>query len=245
MATRQPEPDSLVEDLRTDLRRFHEKWMGLVFPRQVGAADTALGKWRPTTRGERIRYRTWGALGAGVVGVLYPVVLVGAVVRFHVRRIDAAAAYLGALGVLVLAGVVWGGLSLVARARFSYEGFVAVAAAGSVATVSAVGALFFRRVGGRITTVVFAYPLAVTAFLLPPVVAALYSPVLANVVFAGTDTVAVWLLKNAIPPRVAGPLTRYFDLVGLAYVLVWFAVAVPLGWLLGVVVTLADVVRPK
>jgi hypothetical protein len=244
MATRQPEPDSLLEDLETDLRRFHEKWMGLVFPRQVGAEHTVLGKWTPDTTSGRVRYQLWAALGAVVVGLLYPLVLFGVVVRFHVRRIDTAAAWLGALGVFVLAGVVWGALALLARIRFSTEGFLAVAAAGSVATVSAVGALLFSRIDGRTTTVVFAYPLAVNAFLLPPVVAALYSPLLAQVVFGGTDTVAVWLLRNVLPPAVTTPLTTYFNLRGMAYVLLWFTVAVPVGWALGLVVTLADVVRP-
>jgi hypothetical protein len=234
----------VVLGLQRDLRRFHEHWMGLLYPRQVGADDTVLGKWQPRSTGARIRYRLWGALGVLVVGLLYPVVLAGTVLRFYVRRVDATASWLGGLGVLVVAAVAWGLLALVARARFPYQGFLAVVAAGSVATASAVGALFFARVGGRKTTVAFAYPLGVTAFLLPPVVAALYSPLLAQVVFPGTRSLAVWLLQNVIPGVVARPLTSTFDLVGLGYVLLWFALAVPIGWLLGALVTLADVVRP-
>lgn len=245
MATRRGARGGLVAALQTDLRRFHEHWMALLYPRQVDAANTVLGKWKPRSRVGRIQYQLWGLLGAVVVAVLYPVVLLGTVLRFHVRRIDATASWLGGLGVLVLAGVVWGLLALLARARFPYEGFVAVVAAGSVATASAVSALFFARVGGRGTTVLLAYPLAVTAIFLPPVVAALYSPLLARVVFPGTESLSIWLLDNVLAVAgLATPLRRTFDLVGVGYVLVWFGIAVPVGWLLGGMVTLADVVRP-
>lgn len=220
--------------------------MALLYPRQVGAEGTVLGKWRPQSRGARLGYRLWGALGALVVAVLYPVVLVGAVVRYHARRIDAAGRWLGLLGVLVAAGLVWTVLALAVRARgpISAAGFYAVVAAGGVATASAVGALVFARVGGRKTTVLAGYPLGVTAFLLPPVVAALYSPALARLVFGGTRTMAVWALQHVIPGVVAGPLTSTFDLAGVTYVVLWFVVAIPVGWLLGAVVSLADVVRP-
>jgi hypothetical protein len=64
-------------------------------------------------------------------------------------------------------------------------------------------------------------------------------------VLSGTDSLAVWFVQEG--PNLLG-LTDYlvaeFDLEGVAYVLLWFAVAVPLGWLLGGVVALADLVRP-
>lgn len=246
MSTRRGHREGLTDALLTDLRRFHEHWMALLYPRQIDAANSVLGKWKPQSRGGRIQYQLWGLIGAFVVGVLYPVVLVGAVLRFHVRRIDATASWLGGLGVLVTAAVVWGLLALVARARFPYEGFVAVVAAGSVATASAVSSLFFARIDGRTTTVLLAYPFGVTAFFLPPVVAALYSPALASVVFPGTESLSIWLLDNVLTiGGLAAFLRRTFDLVGLGYVLVWFGFAFPVGWLLGGLVTLADVVRPR
>ncbi|MEF8831463.1 MAG: hypothetical protein V5A23_08020 [Halobacteriales archaeon] len=234
---------SIVGDLKVDLRRFHDHWMGIVFPRQVDARGTVLGKWQPRTAGERISYGIWSVLGAVVVAVLYPVALFGAVIRFGTRRIAGAAGWLGVLGVVVVSAVAWGALAVAARVRFPLEGFLAVVAAAVVATVSAVGAIAFARIGGRKTTVVVAYPLATTAIFLPPVVAALSSPTLAAVVFPGSQSLAVWLLER-IPAALAEPLTDRFDLVGVAYVGMWFGIAVPLGWLLGALVTLADVVRP-
>lgn len=234
---------SIVGDLAVDLRRFHDRWMGIVFPRQVDARGTVLGKWKPQSTGERVRYRLWALLGAVVVALLYPVALVGAVVRFQTRRVDAAAGWLGVLGVVVLSALAWGALAVLARARFPYEGFLAVIAAGGVATVSAVGAIAFARIGGRGTTVAVAYPLAMTGLFLPPVVAALYSATLAALVFPGSQSLAVAAL-DVLPAGLADTLTTRFDLVGAAYVAMWFAIAVPLGWLLGLLVTLADVARP-
>jgi len=55
----------------------------------------------------------------------------------------------------------------------------------------------------------------------------------------------VLLLEN--PLSVAGVaefLRSRFTLVGFAYVGMWFGLAVPVGWLLGLLVTLADFVRP-
>jgi hypothetical protein len=133
----------------------------------------------------------------------------------------------------------------VARIRFSTEGFLAVAAAGTVAVLSTVLALVFSRIGGRLTTVLLAYPFGVVAVFLPPVVAALYSPTLAAVVFPGSESFAVWLLDNVL---VVGDLNARlrarFELVGYAYVGMWAGLAVPVGWLFGFVVTLANLVRP-
>jgi hypothetical protein len=94
--------------------------------------------------------------------------------------------------------------------------------------------------------VAFAYPLATTAIFLPPVVAALYSPVVAAVVLPTSQSLALWLLNGPLSLfGVAGFLQSTFRLVGFAYLAMWFAIAVPLGWVTGSLVTLADVVRPR
>jgi hypothetical protein len=40
-------------------------------------------------------------------------------------------------------------------------------------------------------------------------------------------------------------IRRNFELEGLAYVGMWFGLAVPVGWFIGLVVSLADLVRPS
>lgn len=237
--------DGVVRAVSVDLRELHESWMELVFPRQRTGTHSVLGKWKPSTPGGRAAYRLWSAVGALMVALLYPLALGGFVARFYSRRIDATAASLGVIGVLVLSLVAWGSLTAFAHVRFSPRGFAAVAAAAGVATVAAVAAIIFARIGGRRTSVVFAYPAAMTALFLPPVVAALFSPTLGRIVLPGSTTVAIWLLDTVF---VYGGLDAYFresyTLEGVAYVAMWFGIAVPVGWFLGIIVTLANVVRP-
>jgi len=237
----------VVDGIRVDVTRLHETWMELLFPRQRGANHSVLGKWKPTTTGDVVKYRIWSAIGVLVVAVGYPLALVGFAARFYSRRIDSGATRLGALGVLLLSVVVWGALTLAARVRFgaAAEGFYAVAAASVVAVISAMFAYGFVRLDGRPVTVLLAYPFAMTAIFLPPVVAALFSPAVAEAVIPGSETLAIWLLDNVAPDSVASYLRGNFDLEGLMYVVMWFGIAVPLGWVLGTMVSLADVVRPK
>jgi len=234
----------LLAAVRIDLRRLHETWMALAFPRQRDYEGTALGKWQPSSAGERATYGAWSAVGFGVVLVGYPLLLLGVATRFYARRLDGAATRLGLVGVILLSVLVWGGLSAVARLRFSPEGFAAVLAASAVATVSGVLAVLGKRAGGRVVTVFAAYPFGVTAVFLPPVVAALYSPSVAELVFPRSQSIAVWLLDNVLVVGGVNELLRArFDLTEFAYVLMWFGLAIPVGWFLGLVVTLADVVR--
>jgi hypothetical protein len=230
--------------VKLDLRRLHSAWMSLAFPRQRDPHPVR-GTWTPSTPAAALGYRLWAALGAVVVGLLYPIAVAGFAVRFHGHRLYRAAAALGYRNLLLVTGVVWGALTVAAYLRsFPVEGVVALAAGGSVAAVSAVLALAFARLGGRATTALVAAPFAVTAVFLPPVVAALYSPAVGSWVFPTSDRLAVWLLDG---PLAAGGLAAFlrsrFDLVGLAYVGMWFGLAVPAGWVLGLLVAVADAVR--
>ncbi|MCU4716722.1 hypothetical protein [Halapricum hydrolyticum] len=238
----------LVGAIQIDLKRLHETWMELIYPRQLEAEQTVLGKWRPQTTGSRIAYQLWAAIGAPVVGLFYPLVLLGYVLRYQASKIDSAATRVGILGVVVLSVVVWGALSVLAQFQLemSTTGVVAVVAAGVVATVSAVLAILTSRVGGRVSTVLVSYPLAITAIFLPPVVAALYSQQLAEVVFPRSESLAIWLLDNVLTVAdINTYLRENYTLQGPAYVGMWFGIAVPIGWVLGTLVTLANYVRPR
>jgi len=237
----------VVGAMHFDLKKLHETWMELVFPRQRDAENTALGKWKPKDTGSRIAYRAWSILGMPVIALLYPLALLGVIVRFQARRLDSTATRLGVAGVAGLAIVVWGALTAVARFQLALAagGFIAIAAASAVAVISATLAAATRKVGGRAITVVLSYPFAMTAIFLPPVVAALYSQTFASVVIPQSDSIARWLLWNVFDVAgIAQFLVENFDRQGLAYVGMWFGIAVPLGWLLGIMVTLADFVKP-
>ena len=237
----------IVDGIRVDVVRLHETWMELVFPRQRTAVHRVLGKWKPRTRADEVKYYLWGALGVPLVALLYPLLLVGVAVRFNARRFDSASTRLGVVGVVVLAALVWGLLTAAARIRFDEAGFVAVAAASTVAVVSAGLAAVFKRGGGRATTVAFAYPFAMNAIFLPPVVAALYDPALGVVIERSTELAEFFRDDVFVGPLdpVSDYLSDRFDFEGVVVALMWFCIATPLGWLLGLLVTLANLVRPK
>lgn len=253
MATGDRRSGGVIDGIRIDLLRLHAIWMELVFPRQLSTHDV-LGRWTPNTTQGWITYRLWSAVGVAVVALLYPLALTGVALRFYSRRIDTLIAGIGIVGVIVVAAVVWGALTVVAHIQLEWSRFLAVAAAGSVATVSAGLAAAFTRVGGRGTTIVLAYPAAVTAIFLPPVVAALVTPSLEPYVLDPSYDLAVWLLDNVLfvggineSLRATFDLENFgqgYGLPGLGYILMWLGISVPVGWLLGLMVSLADLIRP-
>lgn len=235
----------LLGAVRIDIMRLHETWMEVVFPRQLNPGHV-LGKWKPETSGQKIGYYLWAAVGMLPVLFGYPLLLVGFATRFYATKLNSAGARLGVVGAILLSVVVWGALTVVARIQLSVEGFTAVFAASIVATVAAAAAVFFSRVGGRATSVLLAYPFGMTALFLPPVVAALYSPALGQIIFPGSEELAIWILDNVLVVGGFNEILRdRFALEGIGYALMWFGLAVPLGWLLGLLVTFANIVRPK
>ncbi|MFB6233239.1 MAG: hypothetical protein ABEH61_03175 [Haloarculaceae archaeon] len=237
----------LGDAIRFDLKRMHETWMEVVYPRQRDAEETVLGKWTPDEGLQVYLYRLWSTLGVPVVAVLYPLVLFGYFVRFQTRRVNITAVRLGFLGVVLLFVLVWGLLSaLVAfqlEAQVASGGVTAIVAASGVAVLSSALAYGFWALDGRPVTVLFAYPFAMTAVFLPPVVAALYSEAVAEVVLTRSDSLASWSLDQ-MPVLVEDYLVENFDRDSFAHVIIWFGVSIPVGWVLGIVVTLADLVRP-
>ncbi|WP_181686196.1 hypothetical protein [Halorhabdus salina] len=236
----------LVAGISIDLKRLHETWMAIVYPRQVDADETVLGKWTPSSQRGWITYRLWGVAGVPVIGLLYPFVLLGYALRAQADRLDGVAARIGAIGVVGALTLLWGGLSIVAWDQFTRAGFIAVLAASLVAVVAGLLAHLFSRVGGRFTTVFVAYPLGVTALFLPSIVAALYSPTIADVVFARSEAVARWVNTHLLDVfDINERLRQKYDLRGVAHVGMWVGISVPIGWLVGFVVTLANFVRPS
>ncbi|WP_049981212.1 hypothetical protein [Halolamina rubra] len=235
----------LIDAIRIDVARLHATWMELAFPRQLDPSSV-LGRWEPETGPQKAAYYAWAAVGIPLVVIGYPLLLLGFATRYYATKLDSATTRLGIVGVVGLAAVTWGLLTVGAWVRqFSTNGLIAVGAAGGVATVSAGLAFVLSRRGGRLTSVLLAYPAAMTALFLPPVVAALYSPALAGVL-TGSTNLAIWILDNVLTVGGLNQLIRdRFALEGPAYVAMWFGIAVPLGWLLGGVVTLADVIRPQ
>lgn len=235
----------LIGAIRIDVTRLHETWMEVLFPRQLDPGHV-LGKWKPETGVQKAGYYFWAAIGLPLVLIGYPLLLIGYGTRFYAGKLDSAATRLGIIGAVLVSVVVWGALSVVAQFQLETEGFLAVVAASVVATFAAGLAVFFSKIGGRATSVLLAYPSAMTALFLPPVVAALFEPTLGDVIFPQSEELAIWLLDSVFDVGGANEwLRENFTLEGAAYVLMWLGISVPIGWFLGGLVAFANIIRPK
>ena len=124
------------------------------------------------------------------------------------------------------------------------EVFVVLVVGGSVFAVS-VGALlvlYDHRTPAR--TVLVMYPLGIGAVVLSLVAAGLVSPAFNAHLRAGTTVLAVWLLDNVL--AVGGLndlLRRQFQLEGAGFFLMWLAIDVVVGWVVGGSALAAEHVR--
>ena len=238
-----PRVANVVRAVRVDLAWLHAAWMSLVFADGSRSDRSGAGRRERESASGAVGYRLWAAVGVLILGGAYPLFVVGLATRYYARRIDRLSASLGVVGVALLSLVSWGALAAATYASaIAFDGFVAVA--GVVATLSAVLSRYVSRRKNRVVTIAVGYPLGVTAIFLPPVVASLYSPTLASVVFPSSESLAIWLLNNVLHVGgLAAFIRASFELEGLAYVGMWFVLAVPTGWFLGALVTAVTGVR--
>ncbi|WP_226041679.1 hypothetical protein [Natrinema sp. DC36] len=243
----------LVGAIKADARRLHGAWMEIVFPRQRGRGHSVMGKWKPESLPQKVGYHGWSVLGVIGLLFLYPLTVLGLGTRFYAAKLDSTRTRLGIVGVtgVALLGwglltIAWGAMSYMDQVEIPLEAVLAVAAASGVATVSTALAATFSKVGGRATTAILAYPFAMTALFLPPVVAALVTPSLHPYILDPSYDFAVWALDNVL---FVGGLSDYlrdnYTLEGPAYAAMWVGISFPLGWFLGTVVALANLVRPS
>lgn len=237
----------LLGAIAIDLQVLHETWIGVAFPRRR-EEHRVLGKWKPQTPGKLLAYYLWAALGVAVVILLYPLLLTGYFVRFQTRTASDTAKRVGFVGVVLFFALLWGALTAVVALQsgaFEDGAVTALALASGVAVVSAALSFLFWKLDGRPVTVLLAYPFAVTAVFLPPVVAALFWEPLSGLI-QWSDDIAYWVTNEGPDPLgVVSWLEENFDRQDEDHVIIWFVASFPVGWVLGVLVTLADMVRPQ
>ena len=128
---------------------------------------------------------------------------------------------------------IWG-LSIIYGAfAFNDTGITALVIAVLLAIASAtIGALCFLA-PGKIKTVLLGYPFTLNVVLLPPVVIAVYDPRL-NVILVQSIHLAEFLLTNyASILSIETWLRTTFSLEGINFLIMWFSISFPLGWLIG------------
>jgi len=241
-----PMPDSeLAAAVRADFRRLLTAWRALLFSANSDSHPVR-SRWRPETARDRLAFRLWSALGTVLIAAVYPFAVTGFWIRYVTRRLNQIATGLGLLVILAVVAIAWSALTALAWGGLPAAGFKAVLTASVVATVSAGLAWGTARAGGRRLTLLATYPFAVAAIFLPPVTAALFSPTLGEIILPRSTSLAAWLLDTVFVVGDLNALIRQrFNLSGIAFVGMWSGLAVPIGWLLGLLVTFANAVRPR
>lgn len=236
----------IISAIRADLQFLHESWMALFFPHQRGGGHPVLGRYRPQEWYKRLGYYLLALVGIPVAIAVYPFVIVGFTIRLATMAFAQMAARLGLFGVFVAVGILWGLLAILAFFQLDTAEFAAMTAAAGVATVAAAGAVAAHDAGGRGTTVAFAYPAGVTAIFLPPIVAALLWEPLGDVLLPASDRLAALILDKLLFVFGLNDLIRgAFDLDGPGFLGMWLSLSLVVGWSLGILVSLADTVRPR
>ena len=157
--------------------------------------------------------------------------------------------WIGEGSVLLVAMLAWGLLTGIAGVRFGVgsNSFSAVAVASLTGMAASVTAYTIDRLGNRITTVAFAYPAAVTALFLPPVVASMTFPTISTSVLITerSHALAVWFLNDVAPPGLSAYLQVNYEFDAMAQLLMWSVISIQLGWILGLTITGIEEIREK
>ncbi|QLH82114.1 hypothetical protein [Halosimplex pelagicum] len=135
--------------------------------------------------------------------------------------------------VTLVAAVVWGSTLIYGAARFGVSGFISLLGASLIAVLSASIAALFFLVPGKRKTIGLAYPFSLNVVLLPPLIIAYYEPFL-TFVWDYSSYTAIWILDNLLHYyNINSYLRQNYTMTKQGYIIMWFAISYPLGWLLG------------
>ena len=179
-----------------------------------------------------------------------PFLLIGYPTNFVARKFAIVLDRTSTMIITLLTATSWGALTLLTYFQLGLADVLAVGIASVVAVVAAGLAAVTSKMGGRLTSVLLAHPLAMTALFLPPVVAALVAPSLEPYVLDPSYALAVWILDTVFAVGGLNEVIRgAFDLEtfgagvglpGIGYLLIWIIISVVSGWLLGISSVVVD-----
>jgi hypothetical protein len=147
--------------------------------------------------------------------------------------------------VTLIAAVIWGIGLVYGAARFGVSGFVSLFGASIIAVLSASVAVLFFLVPGKRKTIGLAYPFTLNVVLLPPLIIAYYEPVLAFV-WDYSSNLAIWILDTPLDYYgINSYLRQNFTMTRGLYILMWFILSYPAGWIVGSSVYGSKIYGPK
>lgn len=136
----------------------------------------------------------------------------------------------------VVAGItfVFWGISVVYGAfEYGTSGLVALIGASLIAVVTGAVATLFYLAPGRVKTVALTHPFGVSTVFLPATVIALNEPAFSSFLY-DSALFAEFIIDTFLAPIGLDTFFRTtFDLDGSSYLVMWFAISFPIGWVLG------------
>lgn len=135
--------------------------------------------------------------------------------------------------VALVAAVFWGISLIYGASQFGTSGFIALLGASTIAILSASIAVLFFLAPGKWKTIGLAYPFTLNVVLLPPLIIAYYEPVFTSV-WSYSTAFAVWILDTLLNYNgINTYLRQNYTMTNGLYILMWFAMSYPAGWVLG------------
>jgi hypothetical protein len=230
--------------MKGDIIFIHNKWMELLFERQVDP-HPVVGKEKPNSEIGFLLHYIWSIFGVLITIVAYPAFISGLTMRkIFISRILGFVDKYSIMTSISILVIIWSLLSILSYSISSGENTLAVASASIVAVTSALISYYSRKYFGRLSTLLISYPAAYTAFLLPPVTFALIHSSSGSFILEFSSTVVI-AFKNIIaePLGIRNAISETFDLVGINYLILWIVISTVMGWITAFTVEVSKKIR--
>jgi hypothetical protein len=142
--------------------------------------------------------------------------------------------HMRSMGVVAGVTLLFWGISVIYGAfEYGTSGLVALIGASLIAVVTGAVATLFYLAPGRVKTVAITHPFAISTLFLPATVIALNEPAFSGFLY-DSALFAEFIINTFLAPIGLETFFRTtFDLNGSSYLVMWFAISFPVGWIFG------------
>lgn len=142
--------------------------------------------------------------------------------------------HMRSMGVVAGVTLLFWGISVIYGAfEYGTSGLIALIGASLIAVATGAVATLFYLAPGRVKTVAITHPFAISTLFLPATVIALNEPAFSGFLY-DSALFAEFIINTFLAPIGLETFFRSnFDLNGPSYLVMWFAISFPVGWILG------------
>lgn len=142
--------------------------------------------------------------------------------------------HMRSMGIVAGVTLLFWGISVIYGAfEYGTSGLVALTGASLIAVVTGAVATLFYLAPGRVKTVAITHPFAISTLFLPATAIALNEPAFSGFLYDST-LFAEFIINTFLAPIGLETFFRTtFELKGTSYLVMWFAISFPAGWIFG------------